>query len=82
MGFFDTTVGQKRESTSYREIAASLGVDSPDEILFATDIVEEAQAAKSAGWKCVLVKRPGNKELPEDPGFPVIESMDALLSSY
>lgn len=82
MGFFDTTVGAKREAGSYTEIASSLAVDSADEILFATDIVEEAQAAKAAGWQCVLVTRAGNKALPSDHGFPVIDSMDKLLETY
>lgn len=82
MGFFDTNSGSKREAASYTEIAASLAVDSAEEILFATDIVEEAQAAKAAGWECVLVNRPGNKALPSDHGFPVIDSMDKLLDAY
>jgi methylthioribulose 1-phosphate dehydratase / enolase-phosphatase E1 len=82
MGFFDTTVGGKKEAASYTEIASSLAVDSPGEILFATDIVEEAQAAQAAGWRSVLVARPGNKELPADHGFPVIASMDELLDAY
>jgi methylthioribulose 1-phosphate dehydratase / enolase-phosphatase E1 len=82
MGFFDTTVGGKKEAASYKDIASSLAVDSPDEILFATDIVEEAQAAKAAGWRSVLMTRPGNKELPAEHGFPVIDSMDKLLDAY
>lgn len=50
-------------------------------MLFATDILAEAQAAAAAGWRAVLVARPGNKPLPEEPGFRVIESMSQLLSS-
>lgn len=79
MGFFDTTSGPKREAKSYVNIAESLAVDSPEEILFATDLVEEAAAAKGAGWSCVLVRRPGNAPLPNQPGFPVIDTMDKLL---
>ncbi|KAI3865248.1 hypothetical protein MKX03_012838, partial [Papaver bracteatum] len=41
-GFFDTTVGNKRETRSYMEIAQSLGVDNPSEILFVTDVFQEA----------------------------------------
>ena len=82
MGFFDTTVGGKKEAASYTEITTSLAVDSAADILFATDIVDEAQAAKAAGWNCAIVSRPGNKELPPDHGFPVIETMDKLLDVY
>lgn len=79
MGFFDTTSGSKREADSYVNIAESLAVDSPRDILFATDIVAEAIAAREAGWRCVLVNRPGNAPLPTDPGFPIVDNMDNLL---
>eukprot|EP00955_Chlamydomonas_euryale_P104004 365535-Chlamydomonas_euryale.AAC.40 len=78
-GFFDTTSGPKKEARSYKEIALSLGVDSPSELLFATDVYEEAVAAKAAGWQAVLVVRPGNKDLPAGHGFRVITSMSDLL---
>jgi hypothetical protein len=39
----------KREAKSYSEIALSVGVDSPADITFATDILQEAQAAQQAG---------------------------------
>ncbi|PIA35237.1 hypothetical protein AQUCO_03600123v1 [Aquilegia coerulea] len=48
-GFFDTTIGNKKEARSYLEISQSLGVDSPTEVLFFTDIYQEAIAAKEAG---------------------------------
>lgn len=51
------------------------------QVLFATDIPAEAEAAAAAGWRAVLVSRPGNKPLPQEPGFRVIESMQQLLSS-
>lgn len=52
------------------------------QVLFATDILAEAQAAAAAGWKAVLVTRPGNKPLPQEATqFRVIESMHELLSS-
>lgn len=49
------------------------------QILFATDVLVEAQAAHAAGWQAVLVSRPGNKLLPEGHGFPVIDNMAQLL---
>eukprot|EP00438_Fugacium_kawagutii_P000770 Skav229104 [mRNA] locus=scaffold92:531979:544646:- [translate_table: standard] len=37
--------------------------------LFCTDVLGEAQAASKAGWKTVLLKRPGNAPLPDTHGF-------------
>lgn len=81
-GYFDTTSGPKQEAGSYREIAAALGVDpAEEEVVFATDLIGEAQAAAAAGWRPVLVVREGNKPLPEGHGFPVVDSMQQLLDA-
>ena len=64
-GYFDTAVGAKGEAESYRTIATSTGVG-----LFATDIVSEAQAARAAGWKAVILDRPGNHPQPPHD-FPI-----------
>ena len=79
MGFFDTSSGPKKEAASYHEVCRTIGADSPDEVLFATDMVAEAQAAQAAGWQAVLVARPGNAALPAEHAFAVVESMDQLL---
>ncbi|KAG6577000.1 putative bifunctional methylthioribulose-1-phosphate dehydratase/enolase-phosphatase E1 1, partial [Cucurbita argyrosperma subsp. sororia] len=68
-GFFDTAVGNKREIRSYVEISESLGVDTPSEILFITDVYQEAVAAKAAGLQVAISIRPGNGPLPDDHGF-------------
>ncbi|XP_028792992.1 probable bifunctional methylthioribulose-1-phosphate dehydratase/enolase-phosphatase E1 [Neltuma alba] len=73
-GFFDTTVGNKREACSYSEISASLGVDKPSDILFVTDVYQEATAAKAAGLEVIISIRPGNGSLPENHGFKTINS--------
>ncbi|KAI6690362.1 hypothetical protein NL676_027190 [Syzygium grande] len=73
-GFFDTTVGNKKETNSYVEIAESLGVDKPSEILFLTDVHQEAVAAKNAGLQVIVSVRPGNGPLPENHGFKTIHS--------
>ncbi|CAI0440910.1 unnamed protein product [Linum tenue] len=73
-GFFDTNVGNKRETSSYIQISESLGVDNPSEILFLTDVVQEAVAAKAAGLKAMISVRPGNAPLPENHGFKTINS--------
>lgn len=44
----------KKETTSYMEISESLGVDNPAEILFLTDVYQEATAAKSAGLLAIF----------------------------
>ena len=72
--YFDTKIGQKRESDSYKEIFLSLGADSPSQILFYTDIIEEAEAAKDAGFQTCLVTRPGNKVLPKNTTFKQVNS--------
>lgn len=56
--FFDTSVGSKTESESYKKIAASLG-RTPEEILFISDAVNEIRAAESAGMQAVLCDREG-----------------------
>lgn len=62
-GYFDTGVGSKRERASYKKIAHELRT-SPQDILFATDNLAEADAARDAGMGVVVVTRPGNSDLP------------------
>jgi methylthioribulose 1-phosphate dehydratase / enolase-phosphatase E1 len=76
--YFDTKIGHKREAPSYKEIILSLGVDSADQILFLTDIIEEAQASVEAGMHAVLSVRPGNAELPDSHPFPTTSSFQYL----
>lgn len=76
--YFDTKVGYKQESTSYSEIALSLGVDSPSDILFVTDVLGEAKAAAAAGLSAVIAKRVGNAEITEAHNFKVITSFEQL----
>nr|GMC56668.1 probable bifunctional methylthioribulose-1-phosphate dehydratase/enolase-phosphatase E1 1 [Ipomoea batatas] len=73
-GFFDTTVGNKKEMKSYIEITESLGVDNPSEILFMTDVYQEATAAKAAGLEVIISVRPGNGPLPENNEFRTVKS--------
>ena len=58
-GHFDTTSGGKREASSYKTIAAAIGV-APKSSLFLTDMVPEAVAADEAGMKTMLLHRPEN----------------------
>lgn len=55
-GYFDTHVGAKREAQSYRNIAAEIGV-APEKLLFLSDIHQELDAAREAGWQTVQLIR-------------------------
>ncbi|KIK86970.1 acireductone synthase [Pseudomonas sp. W15Feb9B] len=59
-GYFDTTSGPKREAQSYTNIQQALGVE-PQDILFLSDIVEELDAAQSAGLKTCGLAREGGE---------------------
>lgn len=59
-GYFDTTSGPKREAQSYRNIQQAVSVEA-DEILFLSDIVEELDAAQSAGMKTCGLAREGGE---------------------
>ena len=55
-GYFDTTVGHKREAGSYREIADRIGLPA-GAILFLSDVTEELDAAASAGMNTLQLAR-------------------------
>lgn len=57
-GFFDTRMGHKREVTSYERIAEAIGA-SPRCILFLSDVRQELDAAREAGWRTVWLMREG-----------------------
>ncbi|QHQ19236.1 acireductone synthase [Pectobacterium brasiliense] len=54
--YFDTRVGAKRETDSYRTIAQAIGLPA-DQLLFLSDIRQELDAAQEAGWHtCQLIR--------------------------
>jgi enolase-phosphatase E1 len=55
-GYFDTSVGGKREAASYAAIASAIGADAAD-ILFLSDVAEELAAAQAAGMAVALLAR-------------------------
>ncbi|XP_071079299.1 enolase-phosphatase E1-like [Haliotis cracherodii] len=77
--FFDTTIGSKTASSSYKTLVTKVGCEN-DEILFLTDTPEEAKAANQAGMRSTLVIRPGNQDLTEEhlQNFSCIEKFDEL----
>lgn len=58
-GHFDTRIGHKRESASYRAIVEAVGLPA-DEILFLSDVVEELDAAREAGMQTLQLVREAN----------------------
>jgi enolase-phosphatase E1 len=80
-GYFDTRTGAKVEAASYRRIAADIGVE-PRELLFATDLDAEIDAAREAGLSTVQLdrKRPPASAIEVGARGPVATSFDALPS--
>ncbi|WP_256744507.1 acireductone synthase, partial [Cronobacter sakazakii] len=70
-GFFDTHVGAKRQVSSYRNISMKTGVPV-HQMLFLSDIREELDAAREAGWKTVQLIR----------GEPDTQSTHRQVSSF
>jgi 2,3-diketo-5-methylthio-1-phosphopentane phosphatase len=75
-GYFDTTTGPKREAASYEKIARDAALDA-HELLFLTDVVEEAQAARDAGLQAAIMDRPGNRPQPAHD-FVVLSDFEQL----
>ncbi|HUH54907.1 MAG TPA: acireductone synthase [Rhodanobacter sp.] len=75
-GYFDTETGPKREAESYRRIAAAIG-EQPQHTLFLSDIVEELDAAREAGFQTGWLVRPP-LEAPAQPRHPVFADFDAI----
>ncbi|MFF4834379.1 acireductone synthase [Streptomyces sp. NPDC001315] len=58
-GLYDTeNAGPKQEPESYRRIAESTGI-APSRLLFLSDRPGELDAARTAGWRAVGIRRPG-----------------------
>lgn len=75
-GYFDTETGPKREARSYHRIAESVG-EQPRHLLFLSDIVEELDAARAAGFHTGwLVREP--QPLPESASHRVYRDFDAI----
>ncbi len=55
-GYFDTHIGGKRETAAYQRIAAEINLPA-EQILFLSDIKEELDAARLAGFACVWLVR-------------------------
>ncbi len=60
--YFDTGVGHKRDFNSYLKISDMLNCN-PNEIIFFTDVQEEADSALSIGIKSYILLRNGNSPI-------------------
>jgi enolase-phosphatase E1 len=76
-GHYDTTTGPKKEAASYTKIAVECQLP-PGEILFLSDVIAELAAAKEAGLKTALVKRPGNAAIAPGHEHDEIESFENI----
>lgn len=62
-GFYDTTIGAKRESRSYERILAAIGA-APNETIFFSDNEAELDAALEVGIQTVQLARPQDLTVP------------------
>jgi enolase-phosphatase E1 len=60
-GYFDTRIGGKKDPESYGKIAKQLGIPA-DQLLFLSDIKEELDAAKAAGFQTLWLVRDGKPD--------------------
>ena len=67
--FFDTTVGEKKTSSSYRKISDQIDLPPPD-ILFLSDAELELDAAASIGFRTAHIVRPGTDASTRHPIHP------------
>jgi 2,3-diketo-5-methylthio-1-phosphopentane phosphatase len=88
-GHFDTTIGSKLESSSYRKIFETISAEQSqlpklriEEVLFVTDNINEAFAAQQVAMSVVLSVRPGNKDLPSTCPFKKIHSFEQLFEAF
>jgi enolase-phosphatase E1 len=75
-GFFDTNIGGKKESDSYRKIAEEIGFPAND-ILFLSDIKEELDAAKAVGYKTLWLIR--DQELDANAEHHQVSSFNDIV---
>jgi enolase-phosphatase E1 len=81
-GFFDTSIGAKRDAASYAAIARKLALP-PAGILFLSDVAEELDAASASGLATCQLVRAADGTLPsgrhlEATDFPAVAQRFAL----
>ncbi|MGA7298420.1 MAG: acireductone synthase [Rhodanobacteraceae bacterium] len=76
-GYFDTETGPKRVADSYRAIASQISLD-PADIMFLSDVVEELDAAKNAGLRTTLIRRPPDA-CPPQASHPCVADFTQIV---
>jgi len=80
-GHWDTTIGGKRDVSSYQKIASQIDAEAgirASDLLFISDVVEELDAARHADLQTRLSIREGNKPVELPCGHVVIETFDSM----
>ena len=77
--YFDTAVGNKRESGAYGKILSELRLPGGS-VVFLSDIVEELDAAKQSGMRTVQLVRPGTKAGDHHKTASDFQAVDSLLA--
>jgi len=67
--FFDTSVGEKKTTSSYRLISEQIGLH-PNHILFLSDAEGELDAAAMTGFRTAHIVRPGTDASTRHPIHP------------
>ncbi|MEM7180243.1 MAG: acireductone synthase [Spirochaetota bacterium] len=75
--YFDTSIGHKREQSSYQNISKAVATPV-EKIVFFTDIKEEADAASACGISPIILDRPGNFAQAKHE-FPVLTSFESII---
>jgi enolase-phosphatase E1 len=76
--YFDTSVGRKIDSESYRTIAERLKL-STQNIMFVSDVVNELSAASKTGLSTLLCVRPANPPQLGSEQFREIKTFSEIL---
>lgn len=75
-GYFDTTIGAKREAEAYRRIASEIGMPAKN-ILFLSDIREELDAARVASMHTCWLVRDGT--VSNDAQHPTVRDFHSIV---
>ncbi len=79
-GFFDTSMGDKKNPDSYSKILDATGKNG-ENVLFLSDVEEELMAAFESNINVILVNRDGN-DYKKSRNFKIISSFNELDGLY
>lgn len=78
--YFDLLVGAKTQSSSFKKVAVNYMNVTTSQVLFLTDAIDEARAAKEAGCQVLIVQRPDNRRITASQAqeFSIITSLHQI----